>query len=396
LSSGLLKPPAGVERVKRSVGLLKSLEEKGRSKGSYTNIIDLVLATLRDPVRILSLDDSKLLSEKLIHDAYHRTSEMVTRGTLDRSDYSLLLRAAQLLGLVTDTKSGLIGGGKIAGPFRHVVIDEVQDYSPVELATVLSTLTAEGSLTLVGDVSQRTEDGFPGWKKLQGWWAERKRESSFVKLEVSHRCTKEIMRCAALLGDSSATPSQVVVSGRNGHKPRWLMGEDQEQSLAGLLDWLTERTEEAPNALLAVVCFSQSAARDLRSLLEPKFGASVRMIEDGDVSFEQGILIGEASSLKGLEFYGVVLWEPTNKTLPPGEIGANLLYVACTRAQEHLAFVTSSRNGTPLNRLSNSILQRVEVEPLDRTEEDENPFSALSYVSDEEKAGGSRRSNREE
>jgi superfamily I DNA/RNA helicase len=389
--------------VKRSVGLLRTLEEKGRGIGGRVasgsnppSIIGLVLDAMSDPARILALDDSKLLSEKLIRDAYQRTSEMVSRGTLDRSDFSLLLRAAQLLGLVTDTKTGGSGGGREAGPFKHVVIDEVQDYSPIELATVLSTLTPEGSLTLVGDVSQRTEDGFPGWKKLQGWWAERKRESSFVKLEVSHRCTKEIMRCAALLGDSSAQPSQVVVSGRNGQKPRWFIGEDQEQALAGLLGWLEERTEEAPNALLAVVCFSQSAARDLRSLLEPKFGASVRMMEDGNVSFEQGILIGEAASLKGLEFFGVVLWEPTNKTIPSGEIGANLLYVACTRAQEHLAFVTSSRAGTPLSRLSSTILQRVEVEPVERSEEEENPFSALSFLGDEEKPVGSRRSNREE
>lgn len=401
LSTGLLKPPAGIERVKRSVGLLKALEEKGRnaggaSGGKYQSILDLLVDALRDPARILALDDSKLLSEKVIYDAYQRTSEMVERGTLDRSDFSLLLRAAQLLGLVTDTKTGASGGGRAAGPFKHVVIDEVQDYSPIELATVLSTLTTEGSLTLVGDVSQRTEDGFPGWKKLQGWWAERKRESSFVKLEVSHRCTKEIMRCASLLGDPSAHPSQVVVSGRSGKKPRWLIGEDQEQALSGLIDWLTERAEEAPNALLAVVCFSLSAARDLRSLLEPKFGASVRMMEDGNVSFEEGILLGEASSLKGLEFFGVVLWEPTNKALPPGEIGSNLLYVACTRAQEHLAFVTTGRVGTPLGRLSSSILQRVELEPIERSEEEENPFAAISLLGDEEKSGSSRRSNREE
>lgn len=390
LSTGHLRPPSAIERAKRSVGLLLTLEEKAKEftarSGSQGSIVDLVLVALADARRVVALDNSKLLTESLVRDAYTRTKDMVARGTLDRSDFSLLLRAAQLLHKVSSAE-------RAAGPFKHVVIDEVQDYSPVELAAVLSTLVPEGSLTLVGDVSQRTEDGFPGWSRLQGWWAERKKSSSFVKLEVSHRCTREIMRCASMLGDPSLSPASLDTAGRHGPKPRWLQGRDTEQSLEGLIEWITARSVEEPNALIAIVCFSGASCRELRSLLSPTFGPVVRLIEDGEMSFEQGILIGEAAALKGLEFYGVAVWEAINKVLPPGEIGANLLYVAATRAQEHLAFITSGRSNTPLSRLPAAVLQRVELESAERVVE-ENPFAAPQLGEHSEREG--RRSRSEE
>ena len=398
LSTGHLRPPSAIERAKRSVGLLLTLEEKAKAfsvagSSQSISVIDLVLAALVDARRVVALDNSKLLSESLVRDAYDRTKEMVARGTLDRSDYSLLLRAAQLLKRVPNNFAGSLQGARVAGPFKHVVIDEVQDYSPIELAVVLSTLVPEGSLTLVGDVSQRTEDGFPGWSRLQGWWAERKKSSSFVKLDVSHRCTREIMRCASMLGDPSLSPASLDTAGRAGPKPRWLQGVDSDQALEGLIDWIHARSTEEPNALLAVVGFSAAVCRELKSLLTPSFGPAVRLLEDGEVSFEEGVLIGEAASLKGLEFYGVAVWEPSSKVVPNGQIGANLLYVAATRAQEHLAFITSGRSATALSRLPSAVLQRVELESAERVVE-ENPFAIAPLGDAQEK--GPRRSRSEE
>lgn len=41
--------------------------------------------------------------------------------------------------------------------------------------------------------------------------------------------------------------------------------------------------------------------------------------------------------VKGLEFAGVILRNPTQKAYPPTELGRNLLYVAITRAGNRLA-----------------------------------------------------------
>jgi DNA helicase IV len=166
------------------MGLLRAIETRAENalekRESNTNPLSFLLKVLSDPRLIKSLDESKLLNDEVIRDAHTRTADTLNRGTLDRSDFSLLLRIVQLL-------AGAPTALRRRTPYKHIVIDEVQDYSPVELATVLSSLTTQGTLTLVGDTAQRVEEGFPGWEKLRRWWTARRVESSFVRLQVSHR-----------------------------------------------------------------------------------------------------------------------------------------------------------------------------------------------------------------
>ena len=60
-----------------------------------------------------------------------------------------------------------------------------------------------------------------------------------------------------------------------------------------------------------------------------------------------GILITNAHQVKGLEFSGVIIWNPTQKSYPETELGKNLLYVAITRASDRLAIY----HHAPLSRL---------------------------------------------
>jgi DNA helicase-2/ATP-dependent DNA helicase PcrA len=290
--------------------------------------------------------------------AYDRTAQILTRGTLDRSDFALLLRVLQL----TKGRGAVLGR---SSPYKHIVLDEVQDYSPIELATMLSVVNDVGNLTLVGDTTQRVEEGFPGWEKLSKHWTAKKMASNFLRLDVSHRSTKQIIACASAIGKL-----EVARGGGDGERPTWMFARSQEPVIGAVIDWLQRITRKAPNALIGVICFSPASAKEAYRLLKPTFGPLIRLADEGGFSFEEGILVCDAYAAKGLEFFGVMVYQPVLSVLPKGEAGAALLYIAATRAQEYLAFASW---GAPAVVAScpAAVLERIDLDIAD--EEDEGP-----------------------
>src|SRR5690606_948850 len=92
--------------------------------------------------------------------------DLEERATLDREDDTLLLR------LLQRTRGVLRRGqnAKEALVYEHVLVDEAQDLSPVELAVVVDTLSRGRSVTLAGDTAQRLhmDNGFTDWKTVLG------------------------------------------------------------------------------------------------------------------------------------------------------------------------------------------------------------------------------------
>ncbi|MBC8133242.1 MAG: AAA family ATPase, partial [Deltaproteobacteria bacterium] len=108
---------------------------------------------------------------------------------LDPEDDALLLRIHQIQrGPLTGPKGPLL--------IEHLMVDEVQDFSPVELAVLLETTTRQRSVTLAGDVAQAIapEHGFSSWSQMLddlGIPHER-----VEPLRVSYRSTREIVDAA--------------------------------------------------------------------------------------------------------------------------------------------------------------------------------------------------------
>ncbi len=82
---------------------------------------------------------------------------------LDLEDDTLLLRLHQRM------RGPLLRpGGQDALTYEHILVDEAQDLSPVELAVLTQTVSGGQSITLAGDVAQRLymENGFTGWQDV--------------------------------------------------------------------------------------------------------------------------------------------------------------------------------------------------------------------------------------
>lgn len=357
-------PPAGVERVKRSLALLNALESyltaHPTDRRPYGEVLTTVLA---NPEVVLAHDESKLLDRDLVLQAHARAARNVERHELDLSDDALVLRLLQLRG----QHPPLPNGGE--GLLKHIVVDEVQEYSPAELACIISAVEDLSGLTLVGDVAQKMAQhaSFPGWEKLQHHWEQAESMSQYLSLTVSHRSTVEIMRLAEHVQRRS-----VVTGGRHGRVPIYFKCRTEGRGVRAALDWLTTAFERYPQDLTAVLCADMQEARYAYQLLRPTFGNAVRLFDEHSFSFDEGIVVTDVRTVKGLEFTNALLWNPSRKSYPSSDQSRNALYVAITRAEENLAIVTWSRPSELLPSLSSSLVRGYDLEPPQEDEASPN------------------------
>jgi len=365
--------PLAVTRVKRSLAILKALESMPRTPTHnatrYASLQEELLAILSRPEAILVQDDSKALSREMIELAFNHTRENFAEAILDWEDDALLLRLFQLRTGGTLTNAGTIG------TYEHLFIDEVQDLSPLELATVISAVKDHKDLTLVGDTAQNLDvaQSFPGWEALQRHWNFSADMSRYISLEVSHRSTLPIMRLA-----DSIQRRDLNRTGRPGRTPIWFRCRDENQGIEHVLKWLNKASELFPTKIAAVICATPDEARFAYKMLQPTFGPRVRCGDSHSFSFEEGILVTDVRQVKGLEFYSVLLWNPSAGSYVGDELGQNLLYVAVTRAEENLCLVTWDRPAKALPPFGVSRL----VRSMDMTIRDEKPFDSSARNDD--------------
>jgi DNA helicase-2/ATP-dependent DNA helicase PcrA len=283
----------------------------------------------------------------------------------DWNDDALLLRIYQL------RKGGVLNERNQIGTYGHILVDEVQDLSPIELATIIASVKAHKDLTLVGDASQNLDhtQAFPGWEVLRKHWNFNEEMSKYVSLEVSHRSTLPIMRLA-----DHIQRRDIVRSGRPGRTPIWFKCRDESQGIEHILKWLSKASELYPTKIAAVICADPQDASFAYKMLQPTFGPRVRRGDAYSFSFEEGILVTDVRQVKGLEFYSVLLWNPSAATYGSSELANNLLYVAVTRAEENLCIVTWDRPARALPTFGASRL----IRSNDMTIRDDEEESSVS------------------
>src|SRR3954471_22487043 len=108
----------------------------------------------------------------------------------DAEDDALLLRIYQRQrGRLPDGSKGVLA-------YEHLMIDEVQDFSPLELAVLLEATSAQRSVTLAGDTAQAIapEHGFSSWTEMLDFLDIA--HDRVEPLRVSYRSTREIVEAA--------------------------------------------------------------------------------------------------------------------------------------------------------------------------------------------------------
>ncbi len=237
------------------------------------------------------------------------------------------------LALVDEARFLLEGQTRTYG---HVLVDEVQDLSPMQLR-MLARRAPKGSLTALGDLAQATGDfGYRSWEEILPHLAG-KSAAGTVRLEeltLGYRAPGQVLDLASRLLAASAPgvrPTRSVRPGRDA--PRILRV--AEESLAS--ESLLEALRLAADGLLVGLV---APAGDLVARLESLAGRreDVGLLEREGLARPVTLLAAPAA--KGLEFDAAVVVEPA-LFASEGLRGLRLLYVALTRPIGRLSVVHS-------------------------------------------------------
>jgi DNA helicase-2/ATP-dependent DNA helicase PcrA len=269
---------------------------------------------------------------------------------LDLEDDALLLRLSQRLrGPLTRNSAS-----KEPVLYEHVLIDEAQDLSPVELAVVFGTVSKSQSITLAGDVQQRLlmDNGFTNWSEVLGELGLSHVEVEPLKL--SYRSTHEIIEFARdVLGPLSSPDAPEAT--RSGAPVELFTFAHTGDAVAFLAEALRELASEEPNASIAVVTRFPEQADAYYDGLHRGEVPRLRRIADQDFPFKAGVDVTDVRQVKGLEFDYVVLAEVNDNSYPNDDESRHLLHIGATRSAHQLWVITS---GKPSPLLPESLLER--------------------------------------
>jgi DNA helicase IV len=208
--------------------------------------------------------------------------------------------------------------------FGHVIVDEAQDLTPMQLRMV-ARRAARASVTILGDIAQATgpvvHDGWQGvLRHLPG-------EGEIAELRHAYRVPAEIMELALPLLDRIAPDVEPPLAFRTGATAPRVEHVAEDRLVATALERALDLARE--EGLLAVI---------LPERLVPDVAAHS--------AYEDGIPLLSPRRAKGLEFDHVVVVEPA--LIAEGETGLRELYVALTRPTRTLVVVHARPLPDPL------------------------------------------------
>lgn len=270
-----------------------------------------------------------------IFQSAHETGEN-TEGVLaryDPEDDMILLRLQQLL------RGSLLHKGKHRVDYDHIMVDEAQDFSPLELL-VLKDCARGKSLTLAGDTAQVVyeEHSFSDWTEVLEAIGES--HISVSPLAISYRSTQEIMDLAHhVLGPLA--PEEKPQAPRRGAPVELLQFGGQGEALTFVADALGNLADREPRAGIAVLTRYAHQADEAYELLQKADLPNLHRVRNHDFSFEAGVEVTDIAHTKGLEFDYVVILACDQSTFPlEMDSSRHLLHIGLTRAA-HQAWLIS-------------------------------------------------------
>ncbi len=238
---------------------------------------------------------------------------------------------------------------------RHLVIDEMQDYTPVQYAALNRMFPCRK--TILGDFGQSVNPNhLHGLEDLRTIYD----RAQFVELNKSYRSTYEIMRFAKKIHHVSALEPVK----RHGEPPALIPCLDAADEIRKIREAI-RCFRTGKNVSLGIILKTDAAAKDMYEALAGYDGVEEKQVEENQVeenqvegngeeacgislltresaSFQNGISITSVRMSKGLEFDEVLIPQADCRTYT-SDFDRGLLYIACTRAMHRLTLTYSGK-----------------------------------------------------
>lgn len=212
---------------------------------------------------------------------------------------------------------------KLKSDIKHIVIDEAQDYSPLQFI-VLKELTKVSSFTIVGDYDQRITP-LKGSVSMLNLDQHLALEIVKYNLNKSYRSTKEIMEYAR----KYTKDKEILPLVRSGDPVEEIFISAENEMLK-IIDEKIDSLISSGYESISVIARDIKEAKLIYEYLE-KY-TSVSLIDTEDKILRKGVSVITSYFAKGLEFDAVIIPKMS-------EIEDNLLYIMCTRALHKLIVI---------------------------------------------------------
>lgn len=272
-----------------------------------------------DADRLRTVDGRAIDAGTPLHDA----------ETIDAEDFAVLFELLRLrTGADATTHASL-------ARYDHIVVDEAQEFAPIELAVIGRARAADGSITIAGDENQQVDE-----TTVFGSWPEVTAELGVVDrcervvLRESYRCPPAVETFArSLFSGSPIVPVDPAL--------HLLAAAHELELVSTVIATLIEIRNRDRLASVAIVCRFASSARRMFGLIHK--GVDCRLVIDGDFRFGPGISVTCVDEVKGLEFDYVIVPDATAANYPDTSEARRAMYVAATRALARLWLLWSGR-----------------------------------------------------
>jgi DNA helicase IV len=282
---------------------------------------------------LLHLAGRGILSDEEIESLHRPRADDVEDVRWTPADVALLDDARDALG-PRQGRGGRIDDAAEIRTYGHIVIDEVQDLTPMQLK-MATRRSLNGSLTVVGDLAQATGPLAPfTWDDVLAHLPDHK-PSRVVGLSVGYRIPAQIMALADRVLMAARPDLRAPTAVRIGDAAPVVMrapgpaelGATTAEAVAKMTADLTSRNVAivAPDDLVDAI----SAALDAAGI---EHGRATR------TGLDDPVTVVPVSVVKGLELDGVVVVEPAH-IVRAADQGLRALYVALTRPTQRLTIV---------------------------------------------------------
>lgn len=239
-----------------------------------------------------------------------------------------------------------IEGKLVKKDYKHIIIDEGQDFSPTMIRFLVNYVGIDGSIMYLGDAAQQIFGSNGTW--ISSGLVIRKA----YKLEQNYRNTKQIEALANEIRKNIPLSDQEVKlsenSETNGELPQIIKVNSEYEEI----NYIINKANQLKNTgNVAIICATKNSCKYVEGTFSRK-GINYLSIDRNQRSFsgQNAICIGTYHSLKGLEFDNVILYKCTDEGFDCSNIDSlddenkeellnkisKLLYVGVTRAKKGL------------------------------------------------------------
>ncbi|MBM7620041.1 DNA helicase-2/ATP-dependent DNA helicase PcrA [Bacillus tianshenii] len=222
-------------------------------------------------------------------------------------------------------------------PFHYLIIDEGQDYNPLEVF-LLSKIVGKGRITILGDLGQSifAYRSISDWKDLTATMeAGIEMDTNYIELSSTYRSTNQITNYSneIIQGWSKNKYTLSKPFGRDGNDVLYLSGANPLQKELEIEKIVRGFQIRGLNNIAIITRDKDNVKKVARKLKNIK---NINLCLEENAKYDGGLIIMPVILSKGLEFDAVIVYDSSNYETKKKDSEKKLLYVACTRAMHEL------------------------------------------------------------